>query len=64
MQSVEAVLLQRVRLTHTRVTGDACTRYDHEMIGRARDGELLQPRQAPATRCLSQPARRTASCAD
>jgi SOS response regulatory protein OraA/RecX len=41
MQSVEAVLLQRVRLTHTRVTGDTCTRYDHELIGRARDGELL-----------------------
>ncbi|MCC6917271.1 hypothetical protein [Nitrosomonas sp.] len=41
MQSVEAVLLQRVRLTHTRVTGDACTCYDHELIGRARDGELL-----------------------
>ncbi|MBX9870681.1 MAG: hypothetical protein K2X75_01675 [Burkholderiaceae bacterium] len=41
MQSVEAVLLQRVRLTHTRVTGDTCTRYDHELIGRQRDGELL-----------------------
>lgn len=41
MQSVEAVLLQRVRLTHTHVTGDTCTRYDHELIGRARDGELL-----------------------
>ena len=41
MQSVEGVLLQRVRLSHTRVTGDACTRYDHELIGRARDGELL-----------------------
>lgn len=41
MQSVEGVLLQRVRLTHTRVTGDHCTRYDHELIGRARDGELL-----------------------
>ncbi|MDT8989273.1 hypothetical protein RQP54_00185 [Curvibacter sp. APW13] len=41
MQSVEAVLLQRVRLTHTRVTGDACTRYDHELIGQARDGDLL-----------------------
>lgn len=41
IQSVEAVLLQRVRLTHTRVTGDHCTRYDHELIGRARDGELL-----------------------
>jgi len=40
-QSVEAVLLQRVRLTHTRVTGDTCTRYDHELIGRARDSELL-----------------------
>ena len=24
MQSVEGVLLQRVRLTHTRVTGDHC----------------------------------------
>ncbi len=41
MQSVEAVLLQRVRLTHARVTGDTCTRYDHELIGQARDGELL-----------------------
>lgn len=41
MQSVEAVLLQRVRLTHTRVTGDTCTRYDHELIGPTRDGELL-----------------------
>ena len=41
MQSVEAVLLQRVRLTHTRVTGDSCTRYDHELIGQTRDGELL-----------------------
>ena len=41
MQSVEGVLLQRARLTHTRVTGDHCTRYDHELIGRARDGELL-----------------------
>lgn len=41
MQSVEAVLLQRVRLTHTRVTGDTCTRYDHELIGQTRDGELL-----------------------
>jgi hypothetical protein len=41
MQSVEAVLLQRARLTHTRVTGDTCTRYDHELIGQTRDGELL-----------------------
>ena len=41
MQSVEAVLLQRVRLTHTRVTGDSCTRYDHELIRQTRDGELL-----------------------
>ncbi len=41
MQSVEAVLLQRVRLTHTRVTGDTCTRFDHELIGPTRDGELL-----------------------
>lgn len=41
MQSVEAVLLQRVRLTHTRVTGDTCARYDHELIGQTRDGELL-----------------------
>lgn len=41
MQSVEAVLLQRVRLTHTRVTGDTCTRYDNELIGQTRDGELL-----------------------
>ena len=38
---MEAVLLQRVRLTHTRVTGDSCTRYDHELIGQTRDGELL-----------------------
>ncbi|GAB4531646.1 MAG: hypothetical protein Tsb0024_00140 [Ruegeria sp.] len=41
MQSVEAVLLQRVRLTHTRVTGDTCTRFDYELIGQTRDGELL-----------------------
>ena len=41
MQSVEAVLLQRVRLTHTRVTGDTCARFDHELIGQTRDGELL-----------------------
>lgn len=41
MQSVEAVLLQRVRLTHTRVTGDTCIRYDHELIGQARAGDLL-----------------------
>ncbi len=41
MQSVEAVLLQRVRLTHARVTGDTCTRFDHELIGQTRDGELL-----------------------
>lgn len=41
MQSVEAVLLQRVRMTHTRVTGDTCTRYDHELIGQTRDGDLL-----------------------
>ena len=41
MQSVEAVLLQRVRLIHTRVTGDTCTRFDHELIGQTRDGELL-----------------------
>ena len=30
-----------MRLTHTRVTGDSCTRYDHELIGQTRDGELL-----------------------
>ncbi|TLS19596.1 MAG: hypothetical protein FDZ72_02875 [Betaproteobacteria bacterium] len=41
MQSVEAVLLQRVRLTHYSVTGDHRQRYDHELIGRQRDGELL-----------------------
>ncbi|MBK7730570.1 MAG: hypothetical protein IPJ33_19255 [Gammaproteobacteria bacterium] len=41
MQSMEAVLLQRVRLIHTRVTGDTCTRFDHELIGQTRDGELL-----------------------
>ncbi|ANA34233.1 MULTISPECIES: hypothetical protein [Pseudomonadota] len=41
MQSVEAVLLQRVRLTHTRVTGDTCTHFDHELIGPTRAGELL-----------------------
>lgn len=41
MQSVEAVLLQRVRLTHYSVTGDHRTRYEHELIGRRRDGELL-----------------------
>ncbi len=41
MQSVEAVLLQRVHLTHYSVTGDHRTRYEHELIGRRRDGELL-----------------------
>ncbi len=41
MQSVEGVLLQRVRLFHTYVTGDSCARYDHELIARRRDGELL-----------------------
>jgi len=41
MQSVEAVLLQRVRLTHTFVTGNSCPRYEHELIARRRDGELL-----------------------
>jgi len=41
MQSVEAVLLQRVRLTHYSVTGDHRTRYDHELVGQVRDGELL-----------------------
>lgn len=41
MQSVEAVLLQRVRLTHSSVTGDHRNRYDHELIARRRDGELL-----------------------
>jgi hypothetical protein len=41
MQSVEAVLLQRVHLTHYSVTGDHRTRYEHELIGQRRDGELL-----------------------
>lgn len=41
MQSVEAVLLQRVHLTHYSVTGDYRTRYEHELIGRRRNGELL-----------------------
>lgn len=41
MQSVEAVLLQRVRLMHYSVTGEHRTRYDHELIGQRRDGELL-----------------------
>lgn len=41
MQSVESVLLTRVRLHHYSVTGDHRTRYEHELIGRRRDGELL-----------------------
>ena len=41
MQSVEAVLLQRVRMFHYSVTGDHRTGYAHELIGRRRDGELL-----------------------
>lgn len=41
MQSVESVLLNRVRLHHYCVTGDSRTRYEHELIGRRRDGELL-----------------------
>jgi hypothetical protein len=41
MQSMEAVLLHRVRLTHYSVTGDHRTGYHHELIGRRRDGELL-----------------------
>lgn len=41
MQSVESVLLTRVRLNHYSVTGDHRTRYEHELIGRRREGELL-----------------------
>jgi hypothetical protein len=41
MQSVEAVLLNRVRLYHYSVTGDYRTPYEHELIGRRREGELL-----------------------
>ncbi len=41
MQSVESVLLSRVNLFHYSVTGDHRTRYEHELIGRRRDGELL-----------------------
>jgi len=41
MQTVESVLLSRVRLQHYSVTGDYRTRYGHELIGPARDGELL-----------------------
>lgn len=41
MQSVESVLLNRVRLHHYCVTGDHRTRYEHELIGLRRDGELL-----------------------
>ena len=41
MQSVEAVLLRRANLFHYSVTGDHRTRYEHELIGRRRDGELL-----------------------
>ncbi|MCC6296834.1 MAG: hypothetical protein IT469_09020, partial [Pseudomonadales bacterium] len=40
-QSVEAVLLNRVRLYHYSVTGDYRTPYEHELIGRRREGELL-----------------------
>lgn len=41
MQSVESVLLRRVSLFHYSVTGDSRTRYEHELIGRRRDGEFL-----------------------
>ena len=41
MQSVESVLLRRTNLFHYSVTGDHRTRYEHELIGRRRDGELL-----------------------
>ena len=41
MQSVESVLLRRANLFHYSVTGDHRTRYEHELIGRRRDGELL-----------------------
>lgn len=41
MQGVESVLLRRVSLFHYSVTGDSRTRYEHELIGRRRDGELL-----------------------
>lgn len=41
MQSVESVLLRRVSLFHYSVTGDSRTRYEHELIERRRDGELL-----------------------
>ena len=41
MQSVEAVLLNRVRLYHYSVTGDYRTPYEHELIGLRREGELL-----------------------
>jgi hypothetical protein len=41
MQSVESVLLSRVNMFHYSVTGDHRTRYEHELIGRRRDGELL-----------------------
>ncbi len=41
MQSVESVLLNRVRLYHYSVTGDYRTPYEHELIGRRREGELL-----------------------
>jgi hypothetical protein len=41
MQSVESVLISRVNLFHYSVTGDHRTRYEHELIGRRRDGELL-----------------------
>lgn len=41
MQSVEAVLLQRVRLNHYSVTGDPRSQYAHELIAYHRNGELL-----------------------
>lgn len=41
MQSVESVLLRRVGLFHYSVTGDSRIRYDHELMSRRRDGELL-----------------------
>jgi hypothetical protein len=41
MQSVESVLLRRVSLFHYSVTGDSRIRYDHELMSRRRDGELL-----------------------
>jgi hypothetical protein len=38
---VESVLLRRVSLFHYSVTGDSRIRYDHELMSRRRDGELL-----------------------